>query len=123
MDQTKKCLITTEQNVVYIHSGFTTTIQESWTHPVTDNGPTNGVWWDGKNLYTITQGIAASNTTGYAYKHSGFSSVTTERIDLLGTHSESIIVLPNGMVFTSDADTEKIYVHDGFHRLNPRGAV
>lgn len=92
-----------DTNLIYIHSGITSTISSSFAAPSTD---ISGLTFDGTNL------ISCDAATGLIYIHSGITSTVSSSFSSPGT-------LPSGLTFdgtnliSCDILSDTIYIHSG----------
>ena len=94
-----------DSDVIYLHSGFTSTISDSFSSPSTQP---YGLFWDGTNVLS-----GDSGTPDKIYLHSGFTSTIS---DSFSSPSD----LPVGIawdgtnILSTDQNSDLIYLHSGF---------
>ena len=89
---------------VYKHSGFSTTISDSFSSP---SDLPSGVTWDGSNV------LSSESNSDKIYLHSGFTSTISDSFSSPSSGSQGV-TWDGTNVLSSDSDSDKIYKHAGF---------
>jgi len=92
---------------IYQHSGFTTTINASFTSP---SSAPEGLGFDGTNI------LSSDTLVDKIFKHAGFSTTITD--SFAGFSGLPVDVAYDGInLLSCDYDTNKIYKHSGFSSI------